>query len=166
MSERFTVFWPYGFQENSGAPCNGDFSGAPLAKMIALSVNEFCSCPIAWAPEWPDGYGGEKPWEVLRDESIAAGRIIELVDGKYIPRGVEESWETRLLAECLTDEQVDAMLDPNAAMITRDGPAKPKPAAVIPEPKSTTKAALAGLGLRFDTTTGHQINPAHQLKGL
>jgi hypothetical protein len=41
--------------------------------------------PVAWALNESDEDGLHRP---LRAESIAAGRTIELIDGKYVPRGV------------------------------------------------------------------------------
>jgi hypothetical protein len=41
--------------------------------------------PVAWALNESDEDGLHRP---LRAESIAAGRTIELIDGRYVPRGV------------------------------------------------------------------------------
>lgn len=46
--------------------------------------------PVAWAPEANDTYGGTKHADVLRAESIAAGRLIEHDGTRYVARGVED----------------------------------------------------------------------------
>jgi hypothetical protein len=50
--------------------------------------------PVAWASELTHGYAGRKTVDGLRAESLAAGRTIELVDGKYVARGVAEEKTT------------------------------------------------------------------------
>lgn len=63
--------------------------GAALQQVIDVGVHEFGDPYVAWAPEWPVFYGGTKMAEQLHAESIAAGRTITLIDGKYVPQGVE-----------------------------------------------------------------------------
>lgn len=119
-----------------------------------------------WVQGGPWGPDGRKTREQSIDESIAAGRVIELVDGVYVARGVEEEAKPveslgALLRRALGRQGVvkpqfigidwakDALHPADAAMIARDGPAKPAyvtPPA--PEAKSTTKtphAAIASL---------------------
>jgi hypothetical protein len=81
---KYTVFCEDGYWPAGEGDVPGDLSGA-----IEYAVNEEDGYPpIAWAAEPVNNYGGTKHWAVLRAESIAAGRTIEMVDGKYIPRGV------------------------------------------------------------------------------
>lgn len=49
-------------------------------------------------------------------------------------------------------------VDPNAAMIARDGPTKPKEEKPIPLPISTVKPAIAGL-VMDQGVPSHQVNP-------
>jgi hypothetical protein len=81
---KYTVFCEDGYWPAGEGDVPGDLSGA-----IEYAVNEEDGYPpIAWAAEPVNNYGGTKHWAVLRAESIAAGRTIEMVDGKYVPRGV------------------------------------------------------------------------------
>jgi hypothetical protein len=81
---KYTVFCEDGYWPAGEGDVPGDLSGA-----IEYAVNEEDGYPpIAWAAEPVNNYGGTKHWAVLRAESIAAGRTIELIDGKYVPRGV------------------------------------------------------------------------------
>jgi hypothetical protein len=81
---KYTVFCEDGYWPAGEGDVPGDLSGA-----IEYAVNEEDGYPpIAWAAEPVNNYGGTKHWAVLRAESIAAGRTIELVDGRYVPRGV------------------------------------------------------------------------------
>jgi hypothetical protein len=77
------------------------FGDAPLFAACNVNVNshltldgliaDWAHCGLtAWAPELIEKFGGTKSVDTLRAESIAAGRTIELVDGKYIPRGLED----------------------------------------------------------------------------
>lgn len=79
---KYTVFFGQGSFLASG---NGDRYG--LQELIDFGSEEKDPA-IAWAAESVACYGGTKEVDQLRAESIAAGRTIELVDGKYIPRGV------------------------------------------------------------------------------
>lgn len=57
-----------------------------LEDLIADAASDG-STPTRWAPAAPDYWGGTHTEEQLFEES--AGRLIELVDGKYVPRGVD-----------------------------------------------------------------------------
>lgn len=87
MSEQvFTVFSEDGFQDNG--PCQGEFSDLSLTAMIAVFARLWPdSRLVAWAPNH-DVY--ERGMHVVRDESIAAGRIIEKVGDRWVARGVPE----------------------------------------------------------------------------
>jgi hypothetical protein len=61
--------------------------------------------PVAWAAELTHGYTGSKTVDGLRAESIAAGRLIELVDGKYVARGVAAEEEPAKSIGALIREQ-------------------------------------------------------------
>ena len=86
MNQTYTVFSEHGFQ-------NTDYDGwrgLTLEQTIDRAANELGMKLIAWAPEGVLGYEGKKNPPTLRAESIAAGRLIEKVDGKYVARGMEE----------------------------------------------------------------------------
>jgi hypothetical protein len=80
---RLTVLFDDGYVSNRST----DYAGLDLQTLIDKSVAEYGGTPLAWAPEWPYD---SKSYDALLAESIAAGRTIELVDGKYIPRGLED----------------------------------------------------------------------------
>lgn len=91
MTQRFTVF---ARKEGDSllyfATNNGDTRPQTVAGLIEFVVGK-SAIPVAWAAEWPIADGGERDKEILRAESIAAGRVIELVDGRYVARGVPPS---------------------------------------------------------------------------
>lgn len=70
--------------------------------------------PVAWAPEATKLYGGTKIPEALRRESIAAGRLIEQVDGKYVAQGTQPAMVIN------RGSMPQETINPNAAMILRD----------------------------------------------
>lgn len=87
--------------------------------------------PFAWAAEVNDAYGGTKSTAVLRAESIAAGRIIKKVDGKFVPLGVGAPLVEQTPAIQIAVEQLKRLfssvrigtppaLDPNANMFLHD----------------------------------------------
>lgn len=111
---------------------------------------------IAWAEEAVAERGGQLECDALCAESIAAGRLIELVDGRWVARGVPG--EDKAVAPQATTEPASewdligaaakAMaeaIDPNAKMIERDGPARPKPAPAPAPIVSTSHPPIAGL---------------------
>lgn len=74
-----------------------------------------------------------------------------VLDGLYVQASRQR------LMEWLASRRYEA--DPNAAMIARDGPSKPKEEKA-PEVVSTVKPALAGLVAHPDLcATSHQVNP-------
>jgi hypothetical protein len=81
---KFTVFYQGGFLTDGNCGCHAleDF----LTETVVGGMP-----PIAWAPvcywDWARQNPG-RDCDELRAESIAAGRTIELIDGKYVPRGV------------------------------------------------------------------------------
>jgi hypothetical protein len=108
-----------------------------------VGYGDVCHTPIAWVPS--------EDWAHEEDElpaAIAAGRTIELVDGRYVARGVpaeEQDPDTdpegdaiRALLESALKEY-----DANQRMIERDGPAKAVAAFVRSESKPTAKPPLA-----------------------
>jgi hypothetical protein len=72
----FTVFFSGGFLTS------GDCGRHTLQELIQADAGK----PLAWAPVFFWGCG--KQASELKAESIAAGRTIELIDGRYVPRGV------------------------------------------------------------------------------
>jgi hypothetical protein len=81
---KFTVFYEGGFLTDGNCGCHAleDF----LTETVVGGMP-----PIAWAPVCYWDWARENPGrdcDELRAESIAAGRTIELIDGKYVPRGV------------------------------------------------------------------------------
>jgi hypothetical protein len=68
---------------------------------------------VAWAPGVPECYGGDKSTEALRADSIAAGRTIELVDGKYVARGVAaEEQPAKSLGALIREQQQGKASEP------------------------------------------------------
>jgi hypothetical protein len=57
-----------------------------------LSKNAF---PVAWANGYTINDGGDASKDDLHSESIAAGRLIDCIDGKYIPRMPADADEQR-----------------------------------------------------------------------
>lgn len=106
---------------------------------------------------------------------------LHLVDGRWVPVEQEPAMSMtptldKLEAEyeaCLLSEPVwvgvdfGHELDPNAAMIARDGPARVKPAAVVTEQPASTAHPCPFASFRSPDlcATSHQVDPAHQLKG-
>jgi hypothetical protein len=84
MTETYTVFAKSGMFLNNAR----SHAGFGLQELIDLYISHYRETPIAWAGEWTVGSGGRAANADLRAESIAAGRTIELIDGKYVPRGV------------------------------------------------------------------------------
>jgi hypothetical protein len=81
---KFTVFCMDGYWPAGKGKVPADLFGA-----IEYAVSEDADYPpVAWAAEPVSEHGGTKRWVELRAESLAAGRTIELIDGKYVPRGV------------------------------------------------------------------------------
>jgi hypothetical protein len=81
---KYTVFYQGGFLTDGNCGCHAleDFLTAEVIGGMP---------PVAWAPVCYWDWARENPGrdcDVLRAESIAAGRTIELIDGKYVPRGV------------------------------------------------------------------------------
>ena len=71
--------------------------------------------PVAWSDEWTKRSGGAKHKDELLAESIAAGRTIEKIDGKYVARGIpEEKSLVAIVNECR--ELAAAMVDAGYAM--------------------------------------------------
>jgi hypothetical protein len=140
--------------------------------------------PLAWiAGKVADNDGN---YNRLRAESIAAGRLIEHDGTHYVARGVEDKPADserfigldedhdaldRALGAPVISRQYDGPMgvfedydgcdSDNAAMIARDGPAKPSELTddeleglwdygFEPAPKSTAKPALASLSLSAD----------------
>jgi hypothetical protein len=79
----FSLFWKDGWQPND----EPEYEGLSLEEFVQAATNEF-GAPFAWAARFPVDYtgSGRSAWESLRAESIAAGRLIDCIDGKYIPR--------------------------------------------------------------------------------
>jgi hypothetical protein len=80
----YTVFYEGGFLTDGNCGCHAleDF----LTETVIGGMP-----PIAWAPVCYWDWARENPGrdcDVLRAESIAAGRTIELIDDRYVPRGV------------------------------------------------------------------------------
>lgn len=95
MQKTYTVFTAEVFQTNYGG-----YSGPTLQELIDRYVADFSveyGTLIAWAPEGVAMYGGNKHHRVLRAESIAAGRVIKLIDGKYVPFESGSQLETCLV---------------------------------------------------------------------
>lgn len=152
----YTVLRQTGFLDVTAESLDGCMRQA----QIFYEGNRFPEPPIAWAPERELAYGGTKVWGRLLAESIAAGRLIELVDGKYVARG----------SMTPTLDKLEASIHPaDLAMRMRDLKAgfKPKPAAVIPEPPASTAKPSPFASFRSPDlcATSHQVDPAHQLKG-
>jgi hypothetical protein len=81
---KYTVFYQGGFLTDGNCGCHAleDFLTAEVIGGMP---------PVAWAPVCYWDWARENPGRdcgVLRAESIAAGRTIELIDGRYVPRGV------------------------------------------------------------------------------
>lgn len=103
---KYTVFCQDGGYQDS----DPEEVGCKLEEIIDwLANNGYSSPPVAWQHGLL-----RRESSVARAEAIAAGRTIELVDGKYIPRGfpVEEKKEElsglagliRAQEECAVDE--------------------------------------------------------------
>jgi hypothetical protein len=139
---RFTVFFGSGFL------CSGTGHGDSLEALVDLGEEGFT--PLAWAPEVPFIYGGSKFGAQIRAESIAAGRVIKLIDGKYVPFGVaaEEKEDGVFLAgpDATFKEVVEALIDLHAEM------AEPK-RAPLDWNKSTPFDPFKGYVVKSDT--GH-----------
>jgi hypothetical protein len=80
----YTVFYEGGFLTDGNCGCHAldDFLTAEVIGGMP---------PVAWAPVCYWDWARENPGrdcDVLRAESIAAGRTIEMIDGRYVPRGV------------------------------------------------------------------------------
>jgi hypothetical protein len=141
----YTVFYSTGFL------CTGGRDGDTLEELVALGDKNFV--PEVWSPEVPVILGGSKfAWQ-LREESIAAGRVIKLIDGKYVPFGldavpVEEKEEGVFLAgpDATFKEVVEALIDLHAEM------AEPK-RAPLDWNKSTPFDPFKGYVVKSDT--GH-----------
>lgn len=69
---------------SAGSP--GDF----MLKVEQFYSDGWCGTPdlVAWAPEYVFDQGGRLKCEALCAESVAAGRVIKQVDGKYVAFGV------------------------------------------------------------------------------
>jgi hypothetical protein len=176
---RFTVFFGSGFL------CSGTGHGDSLEALVDLGEEGFT--PLAWAPEVPFIYGGSKFGAQIRAESIAAGRVIKLIDGKYVPFGVaaeekeeataddkdEDYWRDAALAVGDDYDEGDA----DAAMIARDGATKPQAicsgchghpvtycgtcGATCGKPTSTALPPLRSLTLSTDLEpASHQVEAA------
>jgi hypothetical protein len=59
--------------------------GCSLGEVIqaVTAASHIRLIPIAWVAE---AVSWSKDWRLLKDESIAAGRLIDCINGKYIPR--------------------------------------------------------------------------------
>lgn len=80
----FTVFFDDGGYQDT-ATDQGEFAGVGLQELIDMSAARWRNCaPIAWAPSLLD-----QALSTLFSESLAAGRTIQFVDGRYVARGVE-----------------------------------------------------------------------------
>jgi hypothetical protein len=105
------------------------------------SRNDYESKPIAWS-EPSVNYGGKRTQVALRAEALAAGRVIDLVDGKYVPRGTDSSPAPgtteggsihpdnvdKALHDLLTTVPITDNDKRNAAMLRRDDAQGRKPA--------------------------------------
>jgi hypothetical protein len=143
----YTVFYSTGFL------CTGGRDGDTLEELVALGDKNFV--PEVWSPEVPVILGGSKfAWQ-LREESIAAGRVIKLIDGKYVPFGLDP------LEPVGDDHEGDA----DAAMIARDGPAKP---ATQPSGCEYPKCecSIVGLSPRCGKHTGNYVPAKPALPAL
>jgi hypothetical protein len=152
---KYTVFCEDGYWPAGEGDVPGDLSGA-----IEYAVNEEDGYPpIAWAAEPVNNYGGTKHWAVLRAESIAAGRTIEMVDGKYVPRGVPV--EDKPTVASPGDQLIyDAMA---AAYLSAKGFAEIQAkSAATPQPtKERTRPALTWADSKpFDAFGGFFTEPA------
>lgn len=86
MEEKYTVFFKD--QRNGSVDAYEDFVYAPtLEAVIAWTVRQG-EFPLAWAPFRLSFFSDI---DVHLQQSIAAGRVIDFVDGKYIPRGTPEA---------------------------------------------------------------------------
>jgi hypothetical protein len=183
MSEaQYTVFC-----DEEGSDWQGLFgsptSGTHSLESLIVYAAEFRGyhreryAPVAWVEYDPSHCGiGHEGCRALRAESIAAGRLIELVDGKYVARGMTPTLD-KLEAESELPELVKHFIKRemgarDAAMIARDGPQQDSfcvcrnhtaPGVVhrsdgpcyMEEPQSTAKPALAAL--TRVAAQGHQL---------
>lgn len=138
-----TVFSKTGFFAGQGRGIGSD-RGTTIQDLIDYAIKQG-HVPTYWAEEATIGYEGTKANATLRNESRDAGRVIErMSDGTYRQRFSDGSVTKNV------DVKVVAV-DPNAAMIARDGPAKPKKAvpmmtACAEVPAENTCAGLLMVG--------------------
>lgn len=72
-----------GFYACGSGDCPADLMSAII---FAVEDGGGLWLPCAWAAEPTYGYGGTKTWKQIREESFAAGRTIELVDGQWVAK--------------------------------------------------------------------------------
>lgn len=135
--------------------------------------------PVAWAPEGTRHYGGAKSASVLREESIKAGRLIGLIDGKYVARVPDGYAEAAAAVKSYPGAinkgtPVPEVTNPNAGMILRGKatlpsfPPKPTPfdrfkdfivtGGFTPQP-ITNGREFGHFHLPDTRPTSHQIDP-------
>jgi hypothetical protein len=135
---KFTIFFG-----ESWASCNVNlFAKCDLAGLI----HEWSHMvPVAWAAEYPDSFGGTKTQDELRDESIAAGRLIRSVGGKYVPiqpAAPRSAYFQQQLSDRELWESIKSAADP------------------VKEAVSTALPPIAGLSFLPDVAKhSHQVNP-------
>jgi hypothetical protein len=141
---KFTVFYQGGFLTDGNCGCHAleDF----LTETVVGGMP-----PIAWAPVCYWDWAREKPGrdcDELRAESIAAGRTIELIDGKYVPRGVPVEDKPAYERERVSEHKT---------IVKR----VPRPAATPQPTKERTRPALTWADSKpFDAFGGFFSEPA------
>lgn len=169
----YTIFWDDGFLTNHGS--GNDWSGLPLLELIAKGHAEFCGNLVAWAAELPkfyDHHGNAhdgKPWTALRAESIAAGRVIELVDGKYVPRGVpveEKKEEPLTLGALLRQAMASNAPSPTPTLDKLENEAEPQRAPMPHFNQRTDFDPFDGFAVSSNVEVAESRIPVHPLAQL